>query len=944
MTWLVTAAANGGGAPTAAKAHSDASAAAQAQQAEWEGVLARAVTQERKTPAQADTAGDGTKPAAASKSGAIMSAAQATAQPTPATPSPSPAPAIGSALPRPTRTADPARGDSSPAAPEVIAAEGAAEGIDALVAATGTAGATVVSATTDHSVASAVPRAEAEAPDAPRSPAAAPTLHEAVVKAAIRPRAETPPLAAASADETAVALSAAPPQHHDEAGDATTIPQPAPAKFSPAKPPLPIIGASVAVQTVVPQSLKGPAPARPKAMEAAVGAVTARSAPQGLAPTVTGGEDTNTESGTAAVGGQAVPSIAAAPDPAELAKAVTRESGAGSETKISDIVTESTLETRSPNTPATASLQPDRTARSKTAEPPDLSAWSDATPNMTRISTQQSSSPSHAMAVIAPGGVPSPDTHSKAAMTAAHEPIIAAALSGLGAPDVKQAMGATPVADAAQSVSARPGAAGEVAQDRHPQTLAPSSPTEPPAVTTAAEATRPDHDPEQAVVRSDDGRSIETVQGPSTEVQPAKRQEKPAAQPATTQGQAAQNVAVSVSARQSRAVETMPTDTTGTPVADSTQGGSEAQTVATTAVPAPVSSATSSRSIPLTQPTVPVAASGPQTSDSLQASAAPGMTPGVLPHSPAPASQSPAPPVAQAMQANQGSAATQSLTAAGTPPASVTLGLSTPQASPGQASVTVTALLASVPTVMPTAAAPLQPASASGSPSPGHASLQGATAPSGRHAATTPANTVASAVNAASAPKTALLPADASNLPASVAVATATPIPQGVAGTGIGGAQAAAVGGTTVPPASTSSLSAGIGFTPATSAALAASVVAMTKSGQSSLLLRLDPPGLGTLSIHVAMGANAQVNVLFVPAVAQTGHFIHGGMSDLRQALATSGITLGQAQVGGGNGGNGGNGNAGTQGRSPNPAAALAAPMAAPDPQEAAARGIRAVA
>jgi flagellar hook-length control protein FliK len=88
---------------------------------------------------------------------------------------------------------------------------------------------------------------------------------------------------------------------------------------------------------------------------------------------------------------------------------------------------------------------------------------------------------------------------------------------------------------------------------------------------------------------------------------------------------------------------------------------------------------------------------------------------------------------------------------------------------------------------------------------------------------------------------------------------------------------------------------------------MAASVVAMYRSGQSSLVLRLDPPGLGAVSVHLALGSNANVNVLFVPTVAQTAHLLQTGLNDLRQAMAASGLTLGQAQIGGGaSGGNGG--------------------------------------
>jgi flagellar hook-length control protein FliK len=114
----------------------------------------------------------------------------------------------------------------------------------------------------------------------------------------------------------------------------------------------------------------------------------------------------------------------------------------------------------------------------------------------------------------------------------------------------------------------------------------------------------------------------------------------------------------------------------------------------------------------------------------------------------------------------------------------------------------------------------------------------------------------------------------------------------------------------------------------------------MCRNGQPSLLLRLDPPGLGALSVHVAMGSNADVNVLFVPTVAQTAHLLHGGLGDLRQAMAASGLTLGQAQVGGGGGGGGG----ADRGQARNPGTAAASAVPEPPPQENAARGARAVA
>jgi flagellar hook-length control protein FliK len=71
-------------------------------------------------------------------------------------------------------------------------------------------------------------------------------------------------------------------------------------------------------------------------------------------------------------------------------------------------------------------------------------------------------------------------------------------------------------------------------------------------------------------------------------------------------------------------------------------------------------------------------------------------------------------------------------------------------------------------------------------------------------------------------------------------------------------------------------------------------------------MLRLDPPGLGSLSIHLAAGQNG-VNVLFVPSVPQTGQLLLQNMDGLRSAMQASGLSLGQAQVGGGGGQNPGN-------------------------------------
>ena len=136
---------------------------------------------------------------------------------------------------------------------------------------------------------------------------------------------------------------------------------------------------------------------------------------------------------------------------------------------------------------------------------------------------------------------------------------------------------------------------------------------------------------------------------------------------------------------------------------------------------------------------------------------------------------------------------------------------------------------------------------------------------------------------------------------------------------------------------------------PATPDAMAASIVAMYRSGQSSLVLHLDPPGLGSVSVHLALGSNADVNVLFVPTIAQTGHLLQTGLGDLRQAMAASGLTLGQAQIGGGasggpGGGNSSGSNPGTQSGPSSRIPVEALTLAEPAGHETANRGARAIA
>jgi flagellar hook-length control protein FliK len=88
----------------------------------------------------------------------------------------------------------------------------------------------------------------------------------------------------------------------------------------------------------------------------------------------------------------------------------------------------------------------------------------------------------------------------------------------------------------------------------------------------------------------------------------------------------------------------------------------------------------------------------------------------------------------------------------------------------------------------------------------------------------------------------------------------------------------------------------------------------MHQAGQSGAVLRLDPPGLGNLSVHVGLGQQGQVNVLFVPDSAVGAQALQSGLSGLSQAMAQSGLTLGQAQVGGQFGQSAGQGGQGSQG------------------------------
>jgi len=124
-------------------------------------------------------------------------------------------------------------------------------------------------------------------------------------------------------------------------------------------------------------------------------------------------------------------------------------------------------------------------------------------------------------------------------------------------------------------------------------------------------------------------------------------------------------------------------------------------------------------------------------------------------------------------------------------------------------------------------------------------------------------------------------------------------------------------------------------------AGLAAAVTAMTREGKNALSMKLEPPALGTLSIHLAVGDDAKVNVLLVAAVPQTAQAFSAGADDLRQAFVNAGIDLGQLNIGGGKADFSGAG-AGSGGRREAPAAFMG--EAGGEVAPALASGVRAIA
>lgn len=92
-------------------------------------------------------------------------------------------------------------------------------------------------------------------------------------------------------------------------------------------------------------------------------------------------------------------------------------------------------------------------------------------------------------------------------------------------------------------------------------------------------------------------------------------------------------------------------------------------------------------------------------------------------------------------------------------------------------------------------------------------------------------------------------------------------------------------------------------------AALSATITALHQAGQNAVMLRLDPPGLGHLSIQIKTDAQGAVNVLFVPTTVEAAQALQGSLPQLGSAMAQSGLVLGQAGVGGQFSQSGGQGN-----------------------------------
>lgn len=144
---------------------------------------------------------------------------------------------------------------------------------------------------------------------------------------------------------------------------------------------------------------------------------------------------------------------------------------------------------------------------------------------------------------------------------------------------------------------------------------------------------------------------------------------------------------------------------------------------------------------------------------------------------------------------------------------------------------------------------------------------------------------------------------------------------------------AAAQPGTAAPPPGIQ-----LGIQPS-AAGLAAAVTALHQSGQSGAVMQLDPPGLGQLTVHVALASGGQVNVLFVPSTQAASTALQANLNGLGTALAQTGLTLGQAQVGGQF-----NQNAGQNAYQPPARAAFPLPASGYEPETASPSGLSAYA
>ena len=154
------------------------------------------------------------------------------------------------------------------------------------------------------------------------------------------------------------------------------------------------------------------------------------------------------------------------------------------------------------------------------------------------------------------------------------------------------------------------------------------------------------------------------------------------------------------------------------------------------------------------------------------------------------------------------------------------------------------------------------------------------------------------------------------------ATTTTTTVPVGntLAGVAAGGVQAAPLGGPAGECRGQRRADAGERHrrcpgVAASPSALAAAIVAMQRAGNNTTTLRLDPPGLGELSVHISMNQDALVNVQLIPSVPQTAQLLNANLMDLRHAMTAAGLSLGQTQVGGnGAGGSQSQGQGGDQG------------------------------